>query len=737
MMIFVYLLFANALMHFMLGEKKPTLTKQISQIVMIGLLIFILLKPILSGWSTSVNYQFYEIGNVQLSVTFMFDKLCWVMLIAVIFISFIIQSYAARYLLSDLNQNRFMAQLSLLTLAVILLICSGSLLTAFIAWQFIGLTLYLLLNHFHYDPKANKAAKKKFMINRLGDICFLFAVILFFKTYGTTDYQAIAAHNATLSVIPLLLILVAVMTKSAQFPFHIWLIDTMETPTPVSAMMHAGVINAGGYLLARLSFLYINHNGIMMFMLVIGLVTAVLGQFFKLYQADIKKQLAYSTMGQMGYMIVQCGLGCFASAIFHLIAHGIYKASLFLSAGTLTQQNPMMLQKKLQSKIITKVTVLIITLTLLLLGYDLIILMHAKNDLNLLLWFFMGVTLFQCLHAILQAYNQFIVKFLSIIILAGFYFFYLIAISYFINFINIPSSSSLLSILIGAIVLISFILSFYFIKPNDLNKVGLNKLNIEFLYRKYMINPLRFAGDFLLNGFNKLPYIFKMIIVGLLVIPQLFILYQLAVLKLPIAYNLSVFYISYGLIVLTILGIVANRAKKLIHLLYLLILSSLVLTAITFSLDSQLMDTIGFYFFINAFILIVGITFLLIKRQSSQWLITPRENKLPICHFYLSCFLLCFIGIPGTSSFISELFLFNALLNMHVLFAVITGAYMILLTLIILHTLQTSIFNPEAIHKNIVSLSWHEHILLLAILIFNLFNGMFPNWLLSQLSYKA
>ena len=254
-----------------------------------------------------------------------------VILILVSFISLIIFGYARRYMTADPKRRLFLARLCWVSTSVTLLILSSNLLTAFIAWQCIGLTLYWLLNHYAHRPRAREAALKKFLINRIGDICFLSAVILSYQYWGSSDYSVIihAQHSGWIAV----LLMIAIMTKSALFPFHVWLPDTLETPTPVSALMHAGVINAGGFLLLRLAPLFYQHAPVMLALLLIGLISAIFGSFCMLTCSHVKQKLAYSTMGQMGFMVFQFGLGVFSAPLLHMMTHGLLKAGLFLNNG--------------------------------------------------------------------------------------------------------------------------------------------------------------------------------------------------------------------------------------------------------------------------------------------------------------------------------------------------------------------------------------------------------------------
>lgn len=254
-----------------------------------------------------------------------------VMLILVSFISLIIFGYARRYMTADPKRRLFLARLCWVSSSVTLLVLSTNLLIAFIAWQCIGLTLYGLLNHYAHRVRAHQAALKKFLINRIGDICFLSAVILSYQYWGSSDYSVII--NAQNSGGVAVLLMIAIMTKSALFPFHVWLPDTLETPTPVSALMHAGVINAGGFLLLRLAPLFYQHGSVMLALLVTGLISALFGSFFMLTCSHVKQKLAYSTMGQMGFMVFQFGLGVFSAPLLHMMTHGLFKTVLFLNNG--------------------------------------------------------------------------------------------------------------------------------------------------------------------------------------------------------------------------------------------------------------------------------------------------------------------------------------------------------------------------------------------------------------------
>lgn len=268
-----------------------------------------------------------------LGLFFKLDSLNISMLIFVLLLGGMIFNYARRYMASDLYQEKFLLRFCLLILMVCLLVLSNNLLIAFIAWQGIGFFIYQLLTHYQDRPSAIQAAKLKCLITRMGDICFISAIFIAYFTLGNTDYSALV--NSPYSLEIGFLLAIAVMTKSSLFPFHQWLPETLETPTPVSAVMHAGVINAGGFLLLRNWGLFSAHPALLIFLVFIGLVTAFLGLIYKIKASSVKKKLAYSTQSQMGFMTFQYGIGAPAAAFFHILAHGLFKATAFLNSGDL------------------------------------------------------------------------------------------------------------------------------------------------------------------------------------------------------------------------------------------------------------------------------------------------------------------------------------------------------------------------------------------------------------------
>lgn len=278
------------------------------------------------------------------------DALSAIMMLLIAFVGLIITRFSIRYLDGDPRQGRFLRWICFTLGSVLTLVISANLVMFTFAWIMTSFGLHQLLTHFSERPGAMMAARKKFLVSRLGDLLLVAALLLIYATVGSTDFatmfsaaeQLHAQSNSpgwALSIAATLLVIGA-MTKSAQFPMHSWLPDTMETPTPVSALMHAGIINAGGFLVIRLSPLISLSHLALDFLAIVGAVTAVFGSVVMLSQPSVKRALAYSTMAQMGFMMLQCGLGAFAAALLHIVAHSLYKAHAFLSSGSILEAAP-------------------------------------------------------------------------------------------------------------------------------------------------------------------------------------------------------------------------------------------------------------------------------------------------------------------------------------------------------------------------------------------------------------
>jgi NADH-quinone oxidoreductase subunit L len=284
-----------------------------------------------------------------LAYTVLIDRLAAVMMVLITGVSLVIHVYSQRYMQGDQGYVRFFSLLSLLTFVLLTLVTSGHLLWFFLAWHTVTWLLATFIFFNRAGTAARQAGRTTLLIQGFGDLTFLLAIVALYAAFGTLDLTALFHALDAMPSRPTLwtgtrfeldaitsstlLMVLAIMTKSAQFPFHVWLPGTIEAPTPVSAMLHAGIVNAGGFLVNRLAPLFGQAPTTLYILFVVGALTALIGASTMLTQSSIKRTLAYSTMGQMGYMVMECGLGAFALAIFHLCAHGLFKATLFLNSG--------------------------------------------------------------------------------------------------------------------------------------------------------------------------------------------------------------------------------------------------------------------------------------------------------------------------------------------------------------------------------------------------------------------
>jgi NADH-quinone oxidoreductase subunit L len=297
-----------------------------------------LIRVVQAGPQTVDLYRFLDAGAFVVDLGLYVDQLTVLLLLLVTGVSAIVHVYSSRYMIGDPRYSRFFAVIALFTSAMAFLVMSRNLLMTYMCWEAMGICSYLLISHWGHRRAAGRAAMKAFLVNAVADVGLATGVLLTFQTFGTLDIPTILARapelqESTATVIVLLLFAGAV-GKSAQLPAHVWLPFAMEAPTPVSALIHAAtMVNAGPFLLARFSPLLVVAPTAMTVIAVVGASTAIFAALVALTQTDIKKILAYSTISQIGFMTMACGVGAFAAAIFHLLAHGCLKAYLFLSTG--------------------------------------------------------------------------------------------------------------------------------------------------------------------------------------------------------------------------------------------------------------------------------------------------------------------------------------------------------------------------------------------------------------------
>ena len=286
-------------------------------------------------------YQWVFAGGLSVDMAFQLDQLSMVFVLLITIVGSLIHVYSLGYMEHDPDRRKFFGFLNLFVAAMLLLVLANNYLLLYVGWEGVGLASYLLIGFWQVKPSAAAAAKKAFIINRVGDVGLGIAIMVIFVTFGSVDFAEVfgsvdQANEGTLTAIGLLLLLAA-CGKSAQFPLQAWLLDAMEGPTPVSALIHAAtMVTAGVYLIVRSNAIYDRAVWAATAVVVVGLITVFMGAIIGSAKDDIKKSLAGSTMSQIGYMITAAGLGPigYVFAIFHLLTHGVFKAGLFLGAGS-------------------------------------------------------------------------------------------------------------------------------------------------------------------------------------------------------------------------------------------------------------------------------------------------------------------------------------------------------------------------------------------------------------------
>ena len=302
------------------------------------------------GHFNGAIYTWLTSGGVNFEIGFLIDKLSAMMMLMVTFVSLMVHIYTIGYMKEDPGYQRFFSYISLFTFSMLILVMSNNFVQLFFAWEAVGLVSYLLIGFWYTKPTAIYANLKAFLVNRVGDFGFLLGIGLVLAYAGSLDYaqvfgQAGTLAGQTITLIPgqewslitviCILLFIGAMGKSAQFPLHVWLPDSMEGPTPISALIHAAtMVTAGIFMVARMSPLFELSDTALSFVLVIGAITALFMGFLGIIQNDIKRVVAYSTLSQLGYMTVALGASAYSVAMFHLMTHAFFKALLFLAAGS-------------------------------------------------------------------------------------------------------------------------------------------------------------------------------------------------------------------------------------------------------------------------------------------------------------------------------------------------------------------------------------------------------------------
>ncbi|TMH75363.1 MAG: NADH-quinone oxidoreductase subunit L [Betaproteobacteria bacterium] len=292
-------------------------------------------------------YTWTQVGTVRMNVGFLIDALTATMMLVVSFVSLAVHVYTIGYMADDPGYQRFFAYISLFTFSMLMLVMSNNFLQLFFGWEGVGLMSYLLIGFWYERPSAIYASLKAFIVNRVGDLGFVLGIGLVFAHFGTLDYrqvfsttpslagQVLPGTDWSLATVICICLFIGAMGKSAQFPLHVWLPDSMEGPTPISALIHAAtMVTAGIFMVARMSPLFELSDTALSVVLVVGAITAFFMGVLGIVQNDIKRVIAYSTLSQLGYMAVALGASAYSIAIFHLVTHAFFKALLFLAAGS-------------------------------------------------------------------------------------------------------------------------------------------------------------------------------------------------------------------------------------------------------------------------------------------------------------------------------------------------------------------------------------------------------------------
>ena len=299
-----------------------------------------------AGYNATV-YEWMTIGSLKMEVGFLVDSLTAMMMVVVTFVSLMVHIYTVGYMEGDPGYNRFFAYISLVPVSMLMLVMSNNFLQLFFGWEAVGLVSYLLIGFWYTRPTAIFANLKAFLVNRVGDFGFILGIGLLLAYSGSMNYTDVFAQREQLAAVifpgtdwlmitvACICLFIGAMGKSAQFPLHVWLPDSMEGPTPISALIHAAtMVTAGIFMVSRMSPLFELSDTALSFVLVIGAITALFMGFLGIIQNDIKRVVAYSTLSQLGYMTVALGASAYSVAVFHLMTHAFFKALLFLAAGS-------------------------------------------------------------------------------------------------------------------------------------------------------------------------------------------------------------------------------------------------------------------------------------------------------------------------------------------------------------------------------------------------------------------
>ncbi|MET3106572.1 NADH-quinone oxidoreductase subunit L [Oxalobacteraceae bacterium GrIS 2.11] len=327
--------------------RKTSHTVTILGVFIAMVISFSILMQVMDGATfNGTIYQWMNVAGLKLEVGFQIDSLSAMMMCVVTFVSLMVHIYTIGYMEEDEGYNRFFAYISLFTFSMLMLVMSNNFLQLFFGWEAVGLVSYLLIGFWYTKPTAIFANMKAFLVNRVGDFGFILGIGLLVAFTNSMNYSEVFARkeilvqmmsgtNCMLVTVSCICLFIGAMGKSAQFPLHVWLPDSMEGPTPISALIHAAtMVTAGIFMVARMSPLFEMSDTALSFVMIIGAITALFMGFMGIIQTDIKRVVAYSTLSQLGYMTVALGASAYSVAVFHLMTHAFFKALLFLAAGS-------------------------------------------------------------------------------------------------------------------------------------------------------------------------------------------------------------------------------------------------------------------------------------------------------------------------------------------------------------------------------------------------------------------
>src|SRR6516164_1093195 len=331
--------FAAVLVTVLLTPNFRKLTSYIS--VAAVAISFIFSLTVFFGPDGSAGFNWIDLGVFRVQIGYLVNDLTKLMLLVVTGVGLLIHIYSIGYMHDDRGRSRYFAGLSLFMFSMLGIVLANNFIMMFIFWELVGVSSYILIGHWFERPSAADAANKALIVNRIGDFGFMVGILMVWSASGTVMFGELSSKWSTLGLgagyttIAAIMIFCGAVGKSAQFPLHVWLPDAMEGPTPVSALIHAAtMVAAGVYLLVRVAFLIQASQTALLIIAWIGTITALLGALLATQQSDIKRILAYSTISQLGYMVMAVGLASNEAAMFHLFTHAFFKALLFLAAGS-------------------------------------------------------------------------------------------------------------------------------------------------------------------------------------------------------------------------------------------------------------------------------------------------------------------------------------------------------------------------------------------------------------------